>query len=43
MIGAFLFRVRTGDKAILREGLADIAVFVLTLVVITLNIITLAR
>ena len=43
MVGAFLFRVRTGDKAILREGLADIAVFVLTLVVITLNIITLTR
>jgi hypothetical protein len=43
MIGAFLFRVRTGDKAIQREGIADIAVFVLTLVVITLNIIALAR
>ena len=43
MIGAFGFRIRTGDKAIVREGIADISVFVLTLVVIALNIITLAR
>lgn len=41
MIGAFGFRVRTHDRAIVREGLADIAVFILTLVVITLSIITL--
>ena len=43
MIGALGFRFRTGDRAIQREGIADISVFVLTLVVITLNIITLAR
>jgi hypothetical protein len=43
MIGAFGFRMRTHDKAIQREGLADIAVFVLTLVVITLSIITVLR
>ncbi|MEJ1230182.1 MAG: DoxX family protein [Galbitalea sp.] len=43
MLGAFGFRVRTRDRAILLEGLADIAVFVLTLVVITLSIIDLAR
>ena len=43
MIGAFGFRLRTGDRAIVKEGLADIAVFVLILVVITLDIIDLAR
>jgi hypothetical protein len=43
MIGALRFRFRTGDRAIQREGIADISVFVLTLVVITLDIITLAR
>jgi uncharacterized membrane protein YphA (DoxX/SURF4 family) len=43
MIGAFAFRLRTRDRAIVREGIADIAVFVLTLVVITLGIITLAH
>jgi hypothetical protein len=43
MIGAFGFRLRTRDKAIVREGLADIAVFVLTLVVVLLCILTLAR
>jgi hypothetical protein len=43
MIGAFGFRLRSGDRAIIREGLADIAVFVLTLVVILLGILTLAR
>jgi hypothetical protein len=43
MIGAFGFRLRTGDKAILREGLADISVFVLTLVVILLSILMLLR
>ena len=43
MIGAFAFRVRTHDRAIVREGIADIAVFVLTLVVITLSIISLTR
>jgi hypothetical protein len=43
MIGAFGFRVRSHDKAIIREGVADIAVFVLTLVVILLGILVLAR
>lgn len=43
MIGAFLFRLRTRDRAVIRQGLADIAVFVLTLVVITLSIIALTR
>jgi len=43
MIGAFGFRVRTRDRAIVRGGLADIAVFVLTLVVILLGILTLLR
>jgi hypothetical protein len=43
MIGAFGFRVRSHDRAILKEGLADIAVFVLTLVVILLSILTLVR
>jgi DoxX-like family len=43
MIGAFGFRVRTGDKAIMREGVADIAVFVLTLVVIVLSILAILR
>ncbi len=41
MIGAFAFRLRTRDRAIIREGLADIAVFVLTLVVIVLSILAL--
>ena len=43
MIGALGFRVRTRDKAVLKEGLADISVFVLTLVVILLSILTLLR
>ncbi|HEY5231018.1 MAG TPA: DoxX family protein [Galbitalea sp.] len=43
MVGAVGFRVRTHDRAILKEGLADIAVFVLTLVVILLSILTLVR
>jgi hypothetical protein len=43
MIGAFAFRVRSHDRAIIREGVADIAVFVLTLVVILLSILTLTR
>jgi uncharacterized membrane protein YphA (DoxX/SURF4 family) len=43
MIGAFGFRVRSRDRAIVREGIADIAVFVLTLVVILLDILTLSR
>jgi DoxX-like family len=43
MIGAFVFRLRTRDKAIIREGIADIVVFVLALVVLVLSILTLAR
>jgi uncharacterized membrane protein YphA (DoxX/SURF4 family) len=43
MIGAFVFRVRTGDKEIIKQGIADIAIFVLTLVIILLSILTLAR
>jgi hypothetical protein len=43
MLGAFGFRIRARDRAILREGIADIAVFVLALVVITLSIIHLSR
>jgi DoxX-like family len=43
MLGAFGFRIRTNDREILKEGLADIALFVLTLVLITLDIISLAR
>jgi hypothetical protein len=41
MIGAFGFRLRSRDRAIIREGVADIAVFVLTLVVIVLGILAL--
>jgi DoxX-like family len=43
MVGAFLFRLRTRDRAIIRGGLADVAVFVLTLVVVLLSILTLTR
>jgi hypothetical protein len=43
MIAAFGFRVRSHDRAILKEGFADIAVFVLTLVLILLSILTLVR
>ena len=43
MIGAFGFRIRTRDKAIVKEGIADIAVFVLSAVVILLSALTLAR
>jgi hypothetical protein len=43
MIGAFGFRLRTGDRAVMREGIADIAVFVLTAVVILLSILTIVR
>jgi hypothetical protein len=41
MIGAFGFRLRSRDRSIIREGVADIAVFVLTLVVIVLGILAL--
>jgi uncharacterized membrane protein YphA (DoxX/SURF4 family) len=41
MIGAFVFRLRTGDREVLKQGIADIAVFVLTLVVIVLSLVTL--
>jgi uncharacterized membrane protein YphA (DoxX/SURF4 family) len=43
MIGAFVFRVRTGDREMIKQGIADIAIFVLTLVIILLSILTLAR
>jgi uncharacterized membrane protein YphA (DoxX/SURF4 family) len=43
MIGAFGFRVRTRDKNIIKQGIADIAIFVLTGVVILLSALTLAR
>ena len=43
MIGAFAFRIRSRDKSIIREGLADIAVFVFTAVAILLSALTLAR
>ncbi len=43
MLGALGFRIRARDRAILKEGIADIAVFVLVLVVITLSIIHLSR
>ncbi len=42
MIGAFAFRLRTGDREIVRQGIADIVVFVLALVVILLSILHLA-
>jgi hypothetical protein len=43
MIGAFGFRLRAHDGAILKEGIADIVVLILALVLITLNVLTLAR
>ena len=43
MLGALGFRFRTNDRAIRLEGLADISVFVLTLVVIALSIISITR
>jgi hypothetical protein len=43
MIGAFVFRVRTGDKNIIRQGVADIVVFVVAAVLILLGILTLTR
>ena len=43
MIGAFIVRLRTGDKEKIRQGIADIAVFVLTLVVILLSILHLTK
>jgi hypothetical protein len=41
MIGAFGFRIRSRDKAILREGVADIVVFVLAAVMIVLSVLAL--
>ena len=43
MLGVFGFRLRSADKAVVKEGIADIAVFVLTAVVILLSALTLAR
>jgi len=41
MIGAFAFRIRTGDKNIIKQGVADIVVFVLDAVVIVLSVLAL--
>jgi uncharacterized membrane protein YphA (DoxX/SURF4 family) len=43
MIGALVFRIRTGDRNTIKQGIADIAVFVLTGVVILLSALMLAR
>jgi uncharacterized membrane protein YphA (DoxX/SURF4 family) len=43
MIGAFGFRLRTRDRNVVKQGLADIAVFVLDLVVILLSILNIVR
>jgi hypothetical protein len=43
MLGAMVFRLRSRDRAVIAQGLADIAVFVLALVVIALNVIDLVR
>ena len=43
MIGALAFRLQSRDKSIISGGVADIAVFVLTAVVILLSSLTLAR
>jgi hypothetical protein len=42
MIGALVFRFRTRDRAILREGIA-VVVFLLALAVVVLSILTLLR
>ena len=41
MIGAFAFRVRTGDKNIIRQGVADVVVLVFDAVVIVLSVLAL--
>jgi uncharacterized membrane protein YphA (DoxX/SURF4 family) len=41
MIGAFVFRVRTGDKNIIRQGVADVVVLVVDAVVIVLSLLAL--
>jgi len=41
MIGAFAFRIRTGDRNIIKQGVADIAVLVLDAVVIVLSVLAL--
>jgi hypothetical protein len=43
MIGALVFRFRTRDRAILREGIADVVIFVLALIVLVLSVLTLVR
>jgi hypothetical protein len=43
MIGALWFRLRADDRAMRREGIADVAVFVLAAVVIVLGVVALAR
>jgi uncharacterized membrane protein len=43
MIGAVGFRTRTRDRAIIKQGVADVAVFVLVIVVIALSVIALTR
>jgi hypothetical protein len=43
MVGAFAFRLRTHDRGIVREGVADIVVFVLALVMILLSVFALVR
>jgi uncharacterized membrane protein YphA (DoxX/SURF4 family) len=41
MVGAFAFRIRTGDKNIIKQGVADIVVFLLDAVVIVLSVLAL--
>jgi uncharacterized membrane protein YphA (DoxX/SURF4 family) len=41
MIGAIVFRIRTGDKKIIRQGLADIVVFVVDAVVVVVSVLAL--
>ena len=43
MIGALVFRLRTRDPAIRREGIADVVVFLLALIVVVLSILALVR
>jgi DoxX-like family len=43
MIGAFAFRLRTRDKAIVREGIADIVILVLAVVLIVLDVLAITK
>ena len=42
MIGAFVFRLRTKDRAVVRQGIADIVLLVLAVVMIVLETLALS-